>query len=57
MGPLWIPKGNVRAIIALVMVVGYVATTGKVDKDLVMLILGFYFGSKVREDDAERFRR
>jgi len=42
--PLWMPPGSVRALIALVVVLGYFIKTGTVDKDIVMLVLGFYFG-------------
>ena len=45
--PLWMPSGSVRAIIALMVVAGYIILNGTVDKDLVMLVLGFYFGSKL----------
>ncbi len=45
--PLWLPRGSVRALIALIIVVGYIWTKKEVDKDLVLLVLGFYFGSKL----------
>ena len=48
--PLWLPKGSVRAVIALfVTVVGtaYLVTTGADVKDILMLVLGFYFISRV----------
>jgi len=44
--PLWMPRGSVRAIIALIIVLGYFIKTGTIDKDIVMLVLGFYFGSR-----------
>ncbi len=44
--PLWMPPGSVRALIAIAVVVGYFIKTGSVDKDIVMLVLGFYFGSR-----------
>ncbi|WP_456478120.1 hypothetical protein [Geoglobus ahangari] len=47
--PLWMPRGSVRAIIALAIVIGYIAINRTVDKELVMLVLGFYFGSKMGE--------
>ncbi len=45
--PLWLPPGSVRALIALIIVIGYVAVNGTVDKELIMLVLGFYFGSRL----------
>jgi hypothetical protein len=50
--PLWLPKGSVRAILALVVVVAYVArflggTVEPVDfLPLVTLVIGYYFGQK-----------
>ncbi|AIY89897.1 hypothetical protein [Geoglobus acetivorans] len=47
--PLWMPQGSVRAIIALAIVIGYIVINRAVDKELVMFVLGFYFGSKMGE--------
>lgn len=50
--PLWMPKGSVRAIIALMFSgsVAYLGVAGKIQADrmveIVMMILAFYFGAK-----------
>jgi len=50
--PLYLPKGSVRAVIALAFTVTlcYLAMVGKIDSqrliEIVMAIIGFYFGSK-----------
>ncbi|MDD4985881.1 MAG: hypothetical protein PHQ43_08840 [Dehalococcoidales bacterium] len=56
--PLWMPKGSVRAIIALVSVVTAVAScaymwvhhgdvTGRdILKDISLFVIGFYFGTR-----------
>lgn len=47
--PLWLPKGSVQAILALIVTgtFAFLAVTGKLDpKDVlnvVLLVLGFYF--------------
>ena len=51
--PLWLPKGSIRALIALALVIAVcsiTAATGTVPKELlavVSVIIGFYFGVKV----------
>ncbi len=43
--PLYLPTGSVRSVIALLVVVGYMA--GWFDElSLVTLVLGFYFGER-----------
>ncbi|WP_148208697.1 hypothetical protein [Archaeoglobus profundus] len=49
--PLWMPRGSIRAIIALTIVFGYFIKTGTIDKDIVMLVLGFYFASRAAGGD------
>lgn len=43
--PLYLPEGSVRAILALTIVAAFVA--GLVAIEVVLLVLGFYFGQKV----------
>jgi hypothetical protein len=43
--PLWMPTGSVRSIIALGVVAGY-AYGLIAEIEMVMLVLGFYFGSR-----------
>lgn len=45
--PLWMPKGSVRAVIAIMLIAGYFY--GVVDESIVMGVIGFYFGSRVTE--------
>ncbi len=45
--PLGLPPGSVRALIASIIVIGYVVVNKTVDKELIMLVLGFYFGSRL----------
>ncbi|ADB58545.1 hypothetical protein Arcpr_1498 [Archaeoglobus profundus DSM 5631] len=45
------PRGSIRAIIALTIVFGYFIKTGTIDKDIVMLVLGFYFASRAAGGD------
>jgi hypothetical protein len=42
--PLYLPKGSVRAVIALGVVGAYVV--GQVTEEIALLVLGFYFGSR-----------
>jgi hypothetical protein len=44
--PLGLPKGSVRALIALGVVTGALAGLAGA-KELALMIVGFYFGSKV----------
>ena len=46
--PLWMPKGSVRAILALIIVIGYVLLLAveswpDMPVEIVMAVLGFYF--------------
>ena len=43
--PLWLPQGSVRSILALGIVGAFVA--GYAPIEVVTLVVGFYFGSKV----------
>ena len=50
--PLWLPKGSVRSILALwVVVVGtaYLMATGGDVKDIVLIALGWYAISRAAE--------
>ena len=42
--PLWLPKGSVRAILAIGLTVAFVFSL--VPLEVAMLVLGFYFGSR-----------
>jgi len=42
--PLWLPSGSIRALLAIAATAGYMA--GWVDKELILLAWGFYFGSR-----------
>lgn len=45
--PLWMPRGSVRGILALIIVIGYVvllaADWSDMPEEIVMAVLGFYF--------------
>jgi len=43
--PLWMPSGSVRSIIALAVVVAYIVTDA-IAEEVLLLVLGFYFGSR-----------
>ena len=43
--PLWLPAGSVRSILAMGIVFAFVQ--GLAPIEIVTLVLGFYFGSKV----------
>lgn len=53
--PLWMPRGSVRAIIALIfsIAVAYLGVTGEIEAErmveIIMVILAFYFSSKAGE--------
>ena len=53
--PLWMPRGSVRALIAIIfsLTVAYLGIKGHIQPDrmvdIIMVILAFYFGSKVKE--------
>ena len=57
--PLWLPKGSVRAIIALAVVgagIGMFAIKGNIPEALVGIIgmiVGFYFGKKAGEEKPQ----
>ena len=42
--PLWMPKGSVRAIIALTVVAAYIA--GLIDLELAGVVVAFYFAAR-----------
>ena len=42
--PLWLPRGSVRALIALSIIGAYIC--GAVDAEIALLVLGFYFGAR-----------
>lgn len=42
--PLGLPVGSVRAILAVMLVTGFMA--GRVPEAVVLLVIGFYFGSR-----------
>lgn len=42
---LWLPKGSIRALLAIAAAGGYMA--GVVEPEVMTLITGFYFGQKV----------
>ena len=44
--PLFLPDGSVRALIALAVIGAYIGGLLQ-EKEIVTLILGFYFGQKV----------
>ncbi len=55
LNPLWLPKGSVRAILALFIVVtgmAYMIATGQDVKDLVLLALGWYTIARVADKSA-----
>lgn len=43
--PLFLPKGSVRALVALGVVAAYIGGV-VVDLEIVTLVMGFYFGSR-----------
>lgn len=46
--PLWLPKGSVRAILAIALVAAVIiGTGGDVIQTLATAVVSFYFGSKV----------
>ncbi len=45
--PLYLPKGSVRAALALGLTAAFVA--GLVELEVIALVLGFYFGQKVSD--------
>jgi|Deesub1362A_J573_1020465.scaffolds.fasta_scaffold05473_8 hypothetical protein len=53
--PLWMPRGSVRAIIAIIFscAVAYLGVSGSIEAErmveIIMVILAFYFGSKAGE--------
>ncbi len=51
--PIYLPPGSVRAIIALTIVTAAVVA-GIVDKEILLLVLGFYFGSRAADRGDER---
>ena len=42
--PLWLPRGSVRAILALSVIAAFIC--GLIEPDTALLVLGFYFGSR-----------
>lgn len=50
--PLWMPEGSVRAIIAMALVGGMIfLPESDAIKSAAMVVLGFYFGSRNKEDE------
>lgn len=45
--PLWMPAGSVRSLIALSVVAAFIA--GLIEKDVVLMVLGFYFATRTSE--------
>ncbi len=55
LNPLWLPKGSVRAILALFIVVigmAYMVANGKDVEAIVLLALGWYTIARVAEKTA-----
>ncbi len=60
--PLGLPQGSVRALIALVIIVGLIVVVVtdnanvSIIKDLALVIIGFYFGSRPQGmSEVEKF--
>lgn len=52
--PLWLPKGSVRAILALALVTAVIAGFGgDVIQTLATAVIAFYFGAKVGSESPE----
>ncbi len=50
--PLWIPAGSVRAILALMLAIGYLFNI--VEEEILFLVLGFYFGQRLGAERTQR---
>ena len=44
--PLGLPKGSVRAILALMLVAAFIFVENENISDATLIVLGFYFGSR-----------
>lgn len=57
--PLWMPRGSIRALIAILLVVTamYLVVTGRTLEDgflgLVVAAVTFYFSQRANEDETE----
>jgi len=46
--PLWLPTGSVRALLAIVLTAAFIA--GLVDRDVLLLVVGFYFAHRTKTE-------